>query len=347
MPSFTVFATRRDIVAPGFPHRLSRRLCRGDVDFEPQVSGFAGWLSQSGEMTTRIYHLLLHVGRVQHRFDLEVAEEYLGPFSAWLAHVNAVCFVNEEMSVRDPVGRTLLSFNLPAGDPQAEVPYFPQALERRARSQALLAERGIDTLANLPPVVCEPELTLRTPDEAARRCLALAAVAVRAETLNDGNAVAVKQIRAALGYDPADLSPSEADFMREPGFLRPVARPDPQTIVNHGWRYEAAATLMWVLGLQGELLFPSAMVDAGPAVQQLSDLGGRRLVAEAALRPAGEILDQLDLTYRLHWALTEARLGRRNTYEGVEPGVVKERHHVLNWLVRFDDADWDQVTTPT
>lgn len=28
-------------------------------------------------------------------------------------------------------------------------------------------------------------------------------------------------------------------------------------------------------------------------------------------------------------------------------GVVAERHHALNWLVRFMDADWDDVDTPT
>jgi hypothetical protein len=28
-------------------------------------------------------------------------------------------------------------------------------------------------------------------------------------------------------------------------------------------------------------------------------------------------------------------------------GVVAERHHALNWLVCFGDADWDDVDTPT
>jgi hypothetical protein len=28
-------------------------------------------------------------------------------------------------------------------------------------------------------------------------------------------------------------------------------------------------------------------------------------------------------------------------------GVLQERHHALNWLVRFEDREWDDVDTPT
>ena len=41
------------------------------------------------------------------------------------------------------------------------------------------------------------------------------------------------------------------------------------------------------------------------------------------------------------------RLDETDPPAGLEPGVVKERHHTLNWLVRFEDADWDDVDTPT
>jgi hypothetical protein len=33
--------------------------------------------------------------------------------------------------------------------------------------------------------------------------------------------------------------------------------------------------------------------------------------------------------------------------KGLDPGVIQERHHALNWLVRFEDAEWDDVDTPT
>ena len=65
------------------------------------------------------------------------------------------------------------------------------------------------------------------------------------------------------------------------------------------------------------------------------------------MRPASEILDALDLHYRLHWATTSARTKGEPAPAGLEPGVVFERHYALNWLTCFQDAEWDDVDTPT
>ena len=72
-----------------------------------------------------------------------------------------------------------------------------------------------------------------------------------------------------------------------------------------------------------------------------------RFVPEASLRPVGELLDALDTTFCLHWVTTEASVRKVQPPAGLEPGVISERHHALNWLTRFEDADWDEVTTPT
>ncbi len=44
---------------------------------------------------------------------------------------------------------------------------------------------------------------------------------------------------------------------------------------------------------------------------------------------------------------TEARVRKTEAPAGLEGGVVFERHHALNWLTRFGDAEWDDVETPT
>ena len=67
----------------------------------------------------------------------------------------------------------------------------------------------------------------------------------------------------------------------------------------------------------------------------------------ARLRDPGQILDALDLYYRLHWYATEIRLGRKEALPGLESGVIKERHYALNWLVGFEGAEWDDVETTT
>ena len=70
-------------------------------------------------------------------------------------------------------------------------------------------------------------------------------------------------------------------------------------------------------------------------------------MGEAKLFEVGAILDELDLTYRLHWATAEARVRRTAPVRGVDPGVVMKRHHALNWLTRVGDAQWDDVESPT
>ncbi|HDS1213045.1 TPA: DUF4272 domain-containing protein [Shewanella algae] len=31
----------------------------------------------------------------------------------------------------------------------------------------------------------------------------------------------------------------------------------------------------------------------------------------------------------------------------IDRGVVLERHYALNWLIGFENSDWDEVDTPT
>jgi hypothetical protein len=85
-------------------------------------------------------------------------------------------------------------------------------------------------------------------------------------------------------------------------------------------------------------------------------------VAAATLRPKAEILDGLQLTLLQHWAIRDAFIHQRTIPIDLDwtrgaqlvpvrgwptTGVVAERHHALNDLVRFGDADWDDVETPT
>lgn len=68
---------------------------------------------------------------------------------------------------------------------------------------------------------------------------------------------------------------------------------------------------------------------------------------EAYLRPASEILDALDLHYRLHWLVRQARIEEKVIPAELNEGVILERHYSLNWLIRFEDSNWDDVDMPT
>ena len=65
------------------------------------------------------------------------------------------------------------------------------------------------------------------------------------------------------------------------------------------------------------------------------------------LRSANDILNMSDLIYRYHWAIRQAKLDGAPEPAGLSGSVVSERHHALNWLTYYFDADWDDVSTDT
>ena len=213
--------------------------------------------------------------------------------------------------------------------------YPPDARARRERTLAQLGALGVRTSPGLPPVVSEVEVELRQGGDVARRALALFVVALRGESLAGQEPISLAKLRQLQPQAFLALSPSEEAFLNEEA-------PTEQAVVNAAWRYEALAVLQWALGWVEELPFPSRICDV-PATARLMVEG----IAGRTLRATSEILDALDLHLRLNWAVRQARLEAEAPPTGLDPGVLEERHHALNWLVRFQDADWDEVETPT
>src|ERR1700679_2118911 len=100
----------------------------------------------------------------------------------------------------------------------------------------------------------------------------------------------------------AALSPTERVFVA-------AKTPKDQDVVSFTWRYEALAALRWAVRPAEDL---PPLGDGGCDVPDLAAaMAGQSeadFVASARLRRVGEILDALDLCFRLHWALTEARV---------------------------------------
>ena len=325
---------------PRFAHTLLGRRDLADPALKPHLDGFLGYVQSrgDGQMTQLRYHVLRHIQRVQTHLSLSLPEHELPAYEAWAREANAISFLPDG-ALRDPQGRLLIDA---AGDSEAgaQVPYPREAAERKARSDALLAARGIRVPASLPPLVGETELRLRAPLAAAGRALGLMVVAVRAESLNAGSPLSPEQLRerCAPGFD--HLTPAELAFMAQ-------AAPEQQAIVQFAWRYEALALLQWALGWVDELPFPSEICDVPRTVRAVLEHDPQALLREARLRSPGEILDALDLHYRLHWAVREAQVQNTGVPPGLEGGVILERHYALNWLVRFEESEWDEVDTPT
>jgi len=159
-------------------------------------------------------------------------------------------------------------------------------------------------------------------------------VVLRADSVASGEAIAVDALLSKMPLGDDALSPLEQAFLQQEA-------PSKQDCAPFIWRYESLYLLEWALGLVDELPYPDATAESSKVVDTLIEMRGPQL------RPATEILDALDLHYRLHWFLRQARLKQGVEVAGLDADVIMERHRALNWLVRFQHAGWDVVDTPT
>lgn len=149
----------------------------------------------------------------------------------------------------------------------------------------------------------------------------------------------IARIIEGFGLD-SHFSPEERAFIDNPA-------PSRQDRIKFFWQYECAWVLLWALGYVHTLGKPVAQCDPADAVDFMRLRTPAQFLAEAKLRDLAEILDQADLIYRYRWAIVDARLFGRETPAGLDPDVAVERHHALNWLIGYDDQDWDDISTDT
>jgi hypothetical protein len=211
-----------------------------------------------------------------------------------------------------------------------------EAAERKQRSIELLKKEGVPTIQHLPVIEDSTEAKKRTTDEIAHRAIAVVIAAVKGEGLDQAT---VDSLVKKYGADKF-FSPDEAKFIKD-------ANPTQQDRINYSWRYECAWVLLWSLGYVDSITKPEGICDVPKLVGILRDRDTAQFIKDSKLRPFTEILDQADLIYRYHWAVTEARVKGQPTPAKLEGGVVKERHYVLNWLVGYMDQEWDDISTDT
>lgn len=215
-----------------------------------------------------------------------------------------------------------------------EVP--AEAAERKLRSEAILRAEGVPFFAQLPVIDTEAEALQRSKEEVALRALCVLFVAAKGEGLGEELAdrlLETYQIRP-------HLTPNELAFVLDKS-------PSEHDRIQFTWRHEAAWALLWALGFVAELGKPDRICDVEYAAGTMAERTTSQFVEDSELRPIAEILDQADLIYRYHWAVRNARLKGQQAPAALDPGVIQERHHALNWLIGYDEQDWDHVSTDT
>lgn len=336
------YATVRDLPPMDFPHETLGRRDLSDPELAPHLEGFIGYVMSrgDGQMNATRYHVWRHLQRVRNHVSFEVVTFDLPDVEAWALAANAVLFLPDG-SVRAPDMAILMSAG-GESDPSATLPYPPDAVARRARTLDRLAGTDLTPPASMPPAIGEAEVVLKSPADVLRRALALFYVAARGQAHETGT----NPIPAGSPTEnPVGLA---ALSERETAQVEAVPAEEGAAMT---WRYEAANTLLWALGFEaaevadsGQLIDVDALWLSVAALARDANAG-----ATARLRPAGEILDALDRTWREHWIVRQAR------QKGVSSGslngdVIMERHVALNWLTGFQndrDTAWDAIDTPT
>lgn len=215
---------------------------------------------------------------------------------------------------------------------------------RKERSNKCLAAEGVPVCAALPPIVGDAAYLPRSVEEVAQRTLGILLTSVFAELVSSRGVEAARESIADLlkRYGAQEfLSPGERAFISGPA-------PDEQSLADFIRRYECAWVGLWALGFVDTLAYPGAVCDAGSMAAMVRDCGDYPgFLRSCRLRAPSRILDEADRTYRYDWACVDARANGRDVPAGLDPGVVVERHRMFNWLIRYMDADWDDVRTDT
>lgn len=206
---------------------------------------------------------------------------------------------------------------------------------RKNKSEAFLHENGIKINKNLPAIISENEVELRSKDEIINRVYALLIISAKGEGVEQEHL-----IRAVEGKQINSFSPREE-------IVYNTATLEDNDRAYATWRYESLYTLLWALGIMDEHKFPSEICNVQEVVSKVFQPTRDEFIAQVQLRSTEEILNELDKTYRMNWACVDARIHGQEVEGNIIPSIIYERHYALNWLTKFENQEWDDIQTPT
>lgn len=275
-------------------------------------------------------------------------------------HMDGVLIVDEGATALNSDGHVILSEEC---ESDLEF-YFPFELQespaffenctarqiaRRTENMKYLFDRKI-YVCELPLNDDDENIKLRSQEDVVRRTIGTLLVSLYSEALlNPEDNMSVSEARDFIRKVMKDFSIDEwKDVLtKEETEYIEDDNSDESARINFSWHYENLYVLEWLLGLE-EWNYPEDICDVGKMVRNLREFKSVADMCEnTVIRSKKEILDKADLIYRMDWAAVDARIHGMQGPAGLEHGVVQERHKTLNWMICFDDAEWDDVSTPT
>jgi hypothetical protein len=180
---------------------------------------------------------------------------------------------------------------------------------------------------------------LRSAAEVAGRLVILASTCFVAQE-RTGQGVVATWLKAQGIWSA--VSPSERRFLE-------AQSASAEDEIAFSWNAEAVYFLGWALGLATVLEPPTDQASTGSILDRLPAPGESiaNFLRDSALRPAIEIANAVEALHDAHAscrAAVHSGVPERHSYN---PEVCQERHRAGNWLICYEDADWDDVATDT
>ena len=207
---------------------------------------------------------------------------------------------------------------------------------RKKRTEKKLKELGIPINQHLHTLEIESNLRFKEIEEVINRIIANTIVSAKGSGAPDE--IIEEYIEK---YQAMELfSPEEKEFIENED-------PDQDEYSTYSWKIECNSALLWAINLVPDLPFPHTLSDVDTLYNLVLNSTRDELLKRASYRDTNEILDALDMLYRLHWAIVETRLKNEDLPIEISPGVVYERRYALNWIVNLMDEEWDNISMNT
>jgi hypothetical protein len=202
----------------------------------------------------------------------------------------------------------------------------------RIREKSLIeaARLGFDVNPSLP--LLESGLTIRDVDSIVTRMCCLHAISAVAHDFD--KATVKKWIRNEKLEN--HLADSEKSFLHEGG-----------DVVEMRFRVNALFAIGWAAGVVHEFDFRMEVPESlAQMLPRLTEKGSSSVLHDmASLRNCDEVIAALDLSYCLHWAISDSVLRKRRPAGNLHPISIIERRRGFEWLL--STQDWDDVQLDT
>lgn len=267
----------------------------------------------------------------------------------------AFILTGDPMKLTDEKGRTLIaedgSTDFEEYFPKADKDLFPKIEEdqcdkdRRERSLAVLRELGLPFIEKKAVSIAEKNCNMVSKEDLIHRLACVFTASACADTCTYSPEDAPTDVVNFRDLFEEKFNISQYVSQYEKRYIAdPLGHAKYHNI--HIWRYECCSIMLWALGLV-DIDLPTECCEPVDICKLMFNTDFDDLCAKANMRSKEEILDRLDLVYRLNWACVEAQV-KHQKMDVVNPSVVYFWHYALNWMAGVDgNRNWDTIQPNT